>query len=346
MLLAIGVEAQHPRLAKDLRDLAAQLPLLDLKTPQHAIEAKDEIGPLTLGTLEIEPRAQGLDHLLAAPQSHNDAVINGRHERERVILGGVTDRAHEITALVMYEDRVLRKDARRQRIARTADQPRIFLRRRCAVDLEDHPVLGVGTGDDKLFLGGLEMIETEPLETERYLDDQQQRRILVEPPALQHERLIEIEAIPGRAAKDRNIGQHRLQRRNQKIFLLRQTVGEQQRQPVPPGGMLKLHLLPLRRRRDGGKGERAQLLYQHRGAAEISLWKGQQQQRVRPVSIRRDLPRRGTAENRQTAKPRLQRTADLVKAKPLGHKGKDETGLAQIEARRSLVHGAGRSGGA
>ena len=220
MLFAEGIEAHHVALAQRFRGLLCQLFLLDLKLAQETVEAQHECGRFAAAAFDIKLGIQRAQNLGPAAQRQQEAVINRREERQRAAILYLLDRPHVIERVVAYQHRVLGEDLRRQILDTDTDQTGIFLRRRRAVDFQHQPFLGDRVGHHHLMMGGQEMVKAQPGEFHVGFQQQYQRRVGVEPTAMQHGCFLEFQCVPGRTAKDRQVPQPGFKRGHQHVFLL------------------------------------------------------------------------------------------------------------------------------
>ena len=158
---------------------------------------------------------------------------------------------HVIAHVLTHQEWVFGKHLGRQVFDIAAHKARIFLRRRRAVDFQNKPFFRLGLGHDQLLFGGQEMVKAQALEPQVGFQQQQQRSVRPKLAVMQHKGLFEMQPVARRSAKDRHVDQRRFQRGHQHVFLFRQPVGKDQRQPVPSRRALEVRGMFLNIPRDG-----------------------------------------------------------------------------------------------
>lgn len=282
MLFAVGVEAHDPVGAEAFGGFVLQSLVGDLELSQDAVEAEDEIRWCAGLVGDGEARVERADDLLAATERQDESVVDGREEGQPAVLPHLLDRADVVGMARADEHRVLGEDDGRELVMAHADEPGIFRRGRCPVDLQHQPLVRNGAGDDHALVGRREVVEPEAPEAEVGLEQEEKGGVAVEGAVVEHVGLGELEPVARRAAEDGNVLQPRLERRDKDVFLLRKPVGEDEREPPPAGRRRKARGQPLGLADDVGNADRGERLDERRGHAEMRAPEGE---RHHPVAV-------------------------------------------------------------
>ena len=223
-----------------------------------------------------------------------------------------------------------------------AQDARVLLRGRQAVDLHDHALVGTGLRDYQSLVGGHEVLGLELGERERGGHQDEDGRVGPEAAVPVDERALEAQAVASRAADQRDVPQTLLQRVGELLLVAREAVHQQEGEGVPAlvagSAVLKLAAQVLRERHPVRDLEPAQVLeVTDLDAADLGR-EAHAGDAVVAAAERSDLPGRRAADHRHAGEAPGHRGGQRVMVELAGAEEEHEGGVQLPEAVVKRLH--------